>query len=105
MTEARTAGGGRVLVTRAVSRTDSQRKREKTYELSIVACWIEEKDWVGVVSRGGELGSNEKFETSLMDLQYFSEFSRAATVNGDSLISIVSPTELREARLYRTDSL
>ena len=53
--------------------------------MSIAACWIEEKDWGGVVSRGvvsrgGELGSNEKFETSLLDLQYFSEFSRDAAV-------------------------
>lgn len=88
MTEARTAGGGKVLVTRAVRvayRRDHQRKREMTYELSIAACWIEEKDWGGVVSRGvvsrgGELGSNEKFETSLLDLQYFSEFSRDAAV-------------------------
>lgn len=77
MTEARTAGGGKVLITMAVSRRNHQRKREKTYELSVAACWIEEKDWGGVVSRGGELGSNEKFETSLLDLQYFSEFSRA----------------------------
>ena len=83
MTEARTAGGGKVLVTRAVrvaDRRDHQRKRKKTYELSIAACWIEEKDWGGVVSRGGELGSNEKFETSLLDLQYLSESSRDAAV-------------------------